>query len=687
MKAFARVASCNLYAFCTFFCTMLCALSLLITDGHAGERDNVTLLHYESLQQLNVEKHSNSDNQKLQAAAGPADIQFNALGKNFDLELQTNTPLLSAMTPEDRASGIMPYRGHIAGNPDSWVRIVVVDDMPSGLIWDGEELFAVEAPGDSVVDTASPIIYRLADAAIAPGTMSCETRSPRGFAKPPTSPKVNAGAMYRSMLTELKTSMVQGPGAVSQIDVGIIGDFEFTNARGSNANAAIVTRMNNVDGIFSQQLGVQINIPTIVTFDNANDPFSDETEAGRLLDELAAYRQNTPAQNSLGLTHLWTGKNLDGTTVGIAFVGAICNSGFGAGLSEGRGNATFDSLIAAHELGHNFGAPHDSTPGACQSTPANFLMAPNVNGSDQFSACSITEMQDNVARAPCITPLPTVDVTVGNDNQAATVLLGNTATVTFDISNSGTAEATNVNADVSLPTNVSLLSAAASVGTCTNGAATASCSLGNIAENASVSVTVTATTTAVGIGNFTATVTATDDNNAGNNQNSVPITVDPAVNLQVGVPTARQVVVNQSTTISATLQNTSTISATNLNLTVTLDSGLRADSATWSIGTCTVAAQQIDCQAASLDAQTSSNLQLGVTGTTIGSSNYTITAEATQADVNPANNSATSSVNVTTAPSGGSGDESGGGVAGFALLFLLTLIGLFRQRSLRLERQ
>jgi hypothetical protein len=35
------------------------------------------------------------------------------------------------------------------------------------------------------------------------------------------------------------------------------------------------------------------------------------------------------------------------------------------------------SGIAAHELGHNFNAPHDGEAGACATTAQTFLMAPD----------------------------------------------------------------------------------------------------------------------------------------------------------------------------------------------------------------------------------------------------------------------------------------------------------------------
>ena len=215
-----------------------------------------------------------------------------------------------------------------------------------------------------------------------------------------------------------------------------------------------------------------------------------------MLDEVATYRQNTPAQSSQGLTHLWTGRDLDSTTVGIAYRGALCHPFFGAGLSEGNGSAMFDSLVAAHEIGHNFGAPHDGEVGsACESETGDFIMAAQLNGSDQFSSCSITEMQDDIAAASCITPIPAIDMAVSLDGDASTLLLGANTVLSYDVPNNGTLQATNVSAEFTLPTTLTFQSVATTIGTCSNGAGTISCNLGNVPGSSDQTVTITATPT------------------------------------------------------------------------------------------------------------------------------------------------------------------------------------------------
>jgi len=605
-------------------------------------------------------------------AAGPDAplvMSFDALGRRFDLELEPNGRLVSVARQNPLLDGVDIYRGELAGRPGSWARIVVSDGMPRGLFWDGNEMYAIEAPGDSIVQSNGSVIYRLADAQIAPGSMSCGSASMA----------MTGSAAMDGLLDELG-AISQAPGAISELEMGAIGDFEFTNSKGGDANAvtAITTRLNNVDGIFSQYVGVQISVTTIETFSAPNDPFTDERDPSSLLDELSDYRSATPAQYSNGLTHLYTGRDLLGTTVGIAWGGdsgsAFCSNFFGAGLSEGNGSSTFDSLVAAHEIGHNFGAPHDGESGSsCESETGSFIMAPQLNNSQQFSSCSIARMSAEVAGASCISALPSIDMEVALSG-SATVLFGASAVISYDVINNGTLDATNVAADFTLPANLTLDSVSASVGTCTSGAGTVSCTLGDVPGMSSRTVDITTTPAALGPGMISATVSADTDDRPGNNQETVQLTVDPAVDLVVNAPTSSSIKINKSGTISMTLENRATIDATGVALTVDLGTALQATSATWPLGSCTVTAQQVTCQAATFAAGSSSSVSVTATGVTEGNGNFTVTLTSVEADLVPGDNTGSGRMPVRDP------EESGSGPTGPLFLLLMTVAAALRRR-------
>jgi Metallo-peptidase family M12B Reprolysin-like/Domain of unknown function DUF11 len=645
---------------------VLCISSTLL----AAESNRVIVSHYESLGRLEMRGDSLGISDGLRGA-GPVTLSFDAMGKAFVLDLEPNTQLLAGLAGSSLSDGIEVYRGSLAGNPDSWARIVVFNGMPRGLVWDGNEMFSIESPDDSALQISSPAIYRLADMTILPGSMSCGADTVSG----------NGAAVFSRLMGELGTAMAQGPGAISEINFSAIGDYEFTSAYADDAaaEAAMLDRLSRVDGIFSQQVGVQISVPVRETHSNAADPFSDETDSSLFVEELGFYRESLSTHSNQGLTHLFTGRDLDGTTVGIAYTGALCQARFGAGLSEGSNDPNFDSLVAAHEIGHNFGAPHDGQMGsACESETDPYIMASMLNGSNQFSACSLVEMSDDIAAASCITALPAVDVRVALTPQISTVLYGAPANLVYSVTNAGSVLATTVVADFTIPNILSIDSVSSSAGSCTSVAGTASCAIGDIAGFSSATVTITTTPVTVGAGMVTATVSADVDERPGNNQESLQITVDPAVDLAVSTPAAASINLDQSTTVNANLENRSDFDATNVTLRVTLNSGLQADSASWSIGTCTVTAQQVDCQAANFASQSNSTLTFGVTGTTAGARSYSVGMTATEADLTPANNNANGVVTVVDPAA-----TKSGGAVGLPFLCLLGLMAfLMRRRSI-----
>ena len=184
---------------------LVMATLMLSHTLHAAE---VFVSHYEPLHSMTAhvaDSKSANISQKSQSNETAA-LRFEALGKTFDLNLEANDQLMASMPADAAFADVYAYRGRLANNPDSWVRIVMFDGMPRGLIWDGETMFAIEAPGDSAVEISSPVIYRLADLIIAPGTMSCDAQSISG----------NAAKALATMKSELKTAVLESAGAVTE---------------------------------------------------------------------------------------------------------------------------------------------------------------------------------------------------------------------------------------------------------------------------------------------------------------------------------------------------------------------------------------------------------------------------------------------------------------------------------------
>jgi hypothetical protein len=264
-------------------------------------------------------------------------------------------------------------------------------------------------------------------------------------------------------------------------------------------------------------------------------------------------------------------------------------------------------------------------------------------------------------------------------------LLGTVASARFDVSSTGANTATNVAVDISIPGNVTFNSATASSGSCASGAGTVTCTLGSIAGGSSANVTVTTTASNVGNDTFVATATADADTNAGNNQASLQVFVDPAVDLDVSATMVSAVTVNQSTTLTLSLQNLATIQASNVSLGLNFAGGVTIDSADWPLGTCTINALNVSCDATAVAAQANSAISIGVTGVTEGTHSYSVTLAADETDINSANNNASGNLSVTAVGGGpppANNDDGGSGAMGSFLLALITAVGIVRRRRI-----
>lgn len=644
---------------------------LLPTSAAAAGENGIRLNHGEPIEHLSMQMSSPTHATDNAAAT----LRFQAMGREFVFRLQPNRSLLRAVGNSVDAERVEIYKGSISGAAHSWARFIIADELPQGVFFDGTTLYAVEAAVDAS-GGSEPIVFRLEDLIIPPGMLQCGH----------VSHSQNASQLFHAVEGEAERASASAPGAVSAMDIGLVADYEFTNDKGSGTALEMIARMNIVDGIFSSQLGVQLNVTLTDSFPSSNDPFSDTTNPGLLIDEVVAFRVQSNEQKAAGLTHLFTGRDLDGSNVGIAYGNTLCHDRLGVGLTQGTHSTTMDALIAAHEIGHNFGAPHDGTSGSpCETTSTDYLMAPSINGSDEFSACSITEMQDDIANAACITPLPSTDIAVVAGSVPSDVFTDDNVNVTFDVDSIGTEDANNVTLDVTLPPNVTVNGVSATSGSCSTGAGTASCTLGTIAGGSGVTVTLDTTATAAGNASFTALGGADSDANANNNDATAAYSVTSAVDLAVLPAAAAQVALNAAITIRPVLENRSSLSATNVTLTITPDAGLRIDSISSPGGSCGIDAGGIaSCQLATMSGQGSEPVDVRVTGIAEGSRSYTITATADETDRDLSNNDRAGQVTVgNPPPPPAPSEESGGGSFGWLSLLLLTLTRAFLRPRMR----
>ena len=651
-----------------------CALALVAGSAHAANPQPLRILTHEVF----TPRPESSVGQRKSSPS--TRYKFDAFGRHFAVTLEKNVSL--GEWTEQISPALSLYRGTLDNVPGSWARMSAKASEIRGMIWDGQDLYIIDS--GAAADPANPqlaaqtIIYRLADTQVEPDVAFCGTA------------ESNGKAAYSSMMAELKGSpvLMQAAGASLRLQIAALADglLRSRYAGDEQTRDEILTRFNNVDGIYSAQLGIELQIGSFNIDDQTTAQLSNTTNANSLVRSLATVRSRSPSQRTRGLTHLFTGRDLDGTTVGIAYTDSLCSAQWGVGLTQMGRSVGIDSLITAHEIGHNFGAIHDGER-ECASTPVNqFIMSPTVSPNGiTFSSCSLDAILPRKRSASCLVAMPPPDLTVSADATDRTAAVREKVEWSITVANIGGSSAQGARTEVSVPESVILSSLSVDGVECSRSGTTGACALGDIAPDSSRTVKGVLEGTQPGSFVINASATAANENSSTNNSVQTTLTVAPEVDLAVSLNAPTSLTIGTSGVLSFNVTNMTATSAQSLDVQLQAPDSLSLASAQLGSAPCQVQDGTAHCKVAILNAGESLGGTANLTAISAGNAVLKLSLTGADADSNTANNVAERTITVsapvpqtTTQPKRG----GGGGALSGSWLLAFGLLRLFARRRI-----
>ena len=189
------------------------------------------------------------------------------------------------------------------------------------------------------------------------------------------------------------------------VEVATEADYEYVQYWGGSeeaANREIRAILNQVEGVYEQELKLKLEIVYQHAWTRNSDPYSG-TDGTKLLGQFREYWNANFASEGYDLAHLWTDRETvtiedeDGEEIevgGQAFPGTVCHPRFlygswSYGYSR-RYTQTYKFAVTAHEIGHNFNAVHPDQEDPPIVSCAATIMQSNVDLDTTLTFCQFS---------------------------------------------------------------------------------------------------------------------------------------------------------------------------------------------------------------------------------------------------------------------------------------------------------
>lgn len=290
-------------------------------------------------------------------------------------------------------SAARTYRGTVAARPGSWVAASV---SPAGMV-------------EAWIDTGDGRRWWLEPVRTGPGVAAGHVLyTPEAASRAGVSCGVTAwGPAPVVTATAVRGSTACGS-ELCVAELACDADWNFHFDQDSPPSVAstvarIESIINAVNVQFESSVQIRHEVTTIIVRTSpAEDPYS-QTDANALLAEFRDEWNTNHAGVQRDLAQLFTGRNLDGQTIGLAATGTVCQTALAYSIVESGWSGDFACAtdLTAHELGHVWGANH------CSCEDPDYTMNPEILCANVFNpAISVPAIIAKRNNSNCLTPDP-----------------------------------------------------------------------------------------------------------------------------------------------------------------------------------------------------------------------------------------------------------------------------------------
>lgn len=361
---------------------------------------------------------------------------------NFRIFEQDETGFMTEVAPPP----ITTYRGSVVGDISSLVVASIINGKLYATIETREDKWAVQPVGDHLAGASGDLhaVYRVSD--VIPPAGVCGVEGAQAFS-------INAARGGGNGVQAASGGNTNG-----RTQIAWDTDNQYYLANGSSTQVTvsdIEMILNQVGEIFETEFSPSICYVNegVIVRTSEPDPYSTSNSSDLLCQFRNEWNNNDPI-SSRDVAHMMTGRNLDAGTIGVAFVGVICNransttnpscsnnANIAYGLSQTFFSASITSRVGltAHEIGHSYGACHCDNGGCPAATPNCCTGSPGTDADCGIMNSFAGALQNTLLFGS----QSTTDIL--DHRSSRTCLSGCTSTVYVDLNNASSGSGTLAN--------------------------------------------------------------------------------------------------------------------------------------------------------------------------------------------------------------------------------------------------